>query len=276
MELLDTRPALATAAPVIKLPPRVTGAIRFDEVAFAYPDAAGDHRARARCRSRSIPASAWRWSVRPGAGKSTVFALILRFYDPSSGRILLDGADIRHCDPHDLRRAVALVPQDPVIFAASVTENVRFGRPGRLVRGGAGGVRRGARAGVHRAPAAGLRHRSRRARREALRRPAPAHLDRARDPRRPPDPAARRGDQLARRRERAPGRAGARAARARAHHARHRASPRDRAPRRPHHRARPRPHPRRRARTTSCCAPTGSTRTSRGCSSLPRARSREG
>jgi len=65
-----------------------------------------------------------------GAGKSTVFGLILRFYDPTSGRVLIDGADIRHCDPLRLRRAVALVPQDPVIFATSVTENVRFGRPG--------------------------------------------------------------------------------------------------------------------------------------------------
>jgi ATP-binding cassette subfamily B protein len=65
-----------------------------------------------------------------GAGKSTVFALILRFYDPTSGRVLMDGADIRHCDPLQVRRAVALVPQDPVIFAASVTENLRFGRPG--------------------------------------------------------------------------------------------------------------------------------------------------
>jgi ATP-binding cassette subfamily B protein len=65
-----------------------------------------------------------------GAGKSTVFALLLRFYDPGTGRILIDGADIRHCDTRDLRRAVALVPQDPVIFAASVSENVRFGRPG--------------------------------------------------------------------------------------------------------------------------------------------------
>jgi ATP-binding cassette subfamily B protein len=64
-----------------------------------------------------------------GAGKSTVFALLLRFYDPRSGRILVDGADIRHCGTHELRRAIAVVPQDPVIFAASVTENVRFGRP---------------------------------------------------------------------------------------------------------------------------------------------------
>jgi ATP-binding cassette subfamily B protein len=64
-----------------------------------------------------------------GAGKSTLFALLLRFYDPTAGRVLIDGADIRHCDPREVRRAVALVPQDPVIFATSVAENVRFGRP---------------------------------------------------------------------------------------------------------------------------------------------------
>jgi len=128
MELLDTPPALVTAAPVIKLPPRVAGTIRFDEVVFAYPG-----------RPETIALGPVSFAINPGervalvgpsgAGKSTIFALILRFYDPASGRILLDGADIRHCEPHDLRRASALVPQDPVIFAASVTENVRFGRP---------------------------------------------------------------------------------------------------------------------------------------------------
>ena len=128
MELLDTRPALATVTPPIKLPPRVAGAIRFDEVVFAYPS-----------RPETIALGPVSFTVDPGervalvgpsgAGKSTVFALILRFYDPRSGRILVDGADVRHCDPLDLRRAIALVPQDPVIFAASVTENVRFGRP---------------------------------------------------------------------------------------------------------------------------------------------------
>jgi ATP-binding cassette subfamily B protein len=129
MELLDTQPVLATAAPVINLPSRVTGAIRFDEVAFAYP-----------ARPEVTALGPVSFAVNPGervalvgpsgAGKSTIFALILRFYDPASGRILLDGADLRHCDPRSLRRAAALVPQDPVIFATSVTENVRFGRPG--------------------------------------------------------------------------------------------------------------------------------------------------
>jgi len=128
MELLDTRPALATAAPVIALPPRVSGAIRFDEVVFAYPSRPGTNALGP--VSFAISQGERVALVGPsGAGKSTVFSLILRFYDPASGRILLDGADIRHCEPHDLRRAIALVPQDPVIFAASVTANVRFGRP---------------------------------------------------------------------------------------------------------------------------------------------------
>jgi len=65
-----------------------------------------------------------------GAGKSTVLALLLRFYDPQSGCIRIDGIDIARCDPLEVRRHIALVPQDPVIFAASVTENVRYGRPG--------------------------------------------------------------------------------------------------------------------------------------------------
>jgi len=106
----------------------VAGTIRFDDVVFAYP-----------ARPEITALGPVSFAVNPGervalvgpsgAGKSTIFALILRFYDPASGRILLDGADLRHCDPHDVRRAIALVPQDPVIFAASVTENVRFGRP---------------------------------------------------------------------------------------------------------------------------------------------------
>ena len=128
MELLDTQPALTVVAPVIKLPERVSGAIRFDQVAFAYPT-----------RPETLALGPLSFDIRPGervalvgpsgAGKSTVFSLILRFYDPGSGRVLIDGADIRHCDPLRLRETAALVPQDPVIFATSVTENVRFGRP---------------------------------------------------------------------------------------------------------------------------------------------------
>ncbi|HSN46450.1 MAG TPA: ATP-binding cassette domain-containing protein, partial [Casimicrobiaceae bacterium] len=64
-----------------------------------------------------------------GAGKTTVFQLLLRFYDPQAGRVVVDGVDVRTAAPADVRRRIAVVPQDPVIFAASVLENVRYGRP---------------------------------------------------------------------------------------------------------------------------------------------------
>ena len=63
-----------------------------------------------------------------GAGKSTVFQLLLRFHDPDAGRVTLDGRDLREVDPAALRRQVALVPQDPMIFGASARENIRYGR----------------------------------------------------------------------------------------------------------------------------------------------------
>ena len=64
-----------------------------------------------------------------GAGKSTIFHLMLRFYDPTSGTIRFDGVPLRDVEPHALRRRIALVPQDTVVFAASVADNIRFGRP---------------------------------------------------------------------------------------------------------------------------------------------------
>lgn len=128
MELLDTKPVLDIAQPAAVLPQKTQGAIHFDDVEFAYPT-----------RTDITALGPLSFEVRPGervalvgpsgAGKSTVFALLLRFYDPQSGRVLIDGIDLKHCDSRELRRAIALVPQDPVIFAASVTENVRFGRP---------------------------------------------------------------------------------------------------------------------------------------------------
>ncbi len=128
LELLDEQPALVTAEPALPMPPRIEGALRFEEVSFCYP-----------ARPNTVAAGPLSFAVEPGervalvgpsgAGKSTLFALLLRFYDPQSGRVLLDGIDIKQCAAQDVRRAIALVPQDPVIFAASVTENVRFGRP---------------------------------------------------------------------------------------------------------------------------------------------------
>jgi ATP-binding cassette subfamily B protein len=127
-ELLETCPALMVAPPPIMLPAQIRGAIRFDEVVFCYPGRP-EVTALGPVSLGIDPGERVALVGPSGAGKSTVFALLLRFYDPSSGRILMDGADIRHCEARDLRRAVALVPQDPVIFAASVADNVRFGRP---------------------------------------------------------------------------------------------------------------------------------------------------
>ena len=128
MELLDAKSALTIAEPPIQLPARPRGEIRFDKVSFAYPT-----------RPDAPALSMLDFSVHPGervalvgpsgAGKTTIFALLLRFYDPQRGRVLIDGADLCHCEPLQLRKSVALVSQDPVIFAASVAENVRFGRP---------------------------------------------------------------------------------------------------------------------------------------------------
>ena len=64
-----------------------------------------------------------------GAGKSTIFHLILRFYDPSSGRVTFDDVNVAQADPLDLRRHIALVPQESAIFAASVRDNIAFGKP---------------------------------------------------------------------------------------------------------------------------------------------------
>ena len=65
-----------------------------------------------------------------GAGKTTLFQLLLRFYDPTQGRVCLDGVDLRALDPAELRRHLAIVPQDPVIFGADAWENIRYGLDG--------------------------------------------------------------------------------------------------------------------------------------------------
>jgi ATP-binding cassette subfamily B protein len=127
-ELLDAQPAIA--APAAPQPaPRAPRLYEFDDVGFAY---AGRPQAPALERfSLRIAAGERIALVGPsGAGKSTVLALLLRFYDPQSGAIRIDGTDLRHMDPRALRSLMAVVPQDPVIFAASAFDNVRYGRPG--------------------------------------------------------------------------------------------------------------------------------------------------
>jgi ATP-binding cassette subfamily B protein len=105
------------------------GEIRFEQVTFRYPS-----------RPESKALDAFDLNVRSGetlafvgpsgAGKSTTFQLLLRFYDPAAGRILIDGIDISQADPLAVRSRIGLVPQDTVLFAASARENIRYGRPG--------------------------------------------------------------------------------------------------------------------------------------------------
>jgi ATP-binding cassette subfamily B protein len=128
VELLNATDAVADPATPQLLPRPATGEIAFDEVTFHYPT-----------RPDRSALEAIELTVRPGetvalvgpsgAGKTTVIQLLLRFYDPAAGAIRIDGVDLRKMDRADFRRAIALVPQDPVIFAATARENIRFGRP---------------------------------------------------------------------------------------------------------------------------------------------------
>lgn len=102
--------------------------MEFDVVTFVYP-ARPQHPALERFSLRLAPGERVALVGPSGAGKSTVLSLLLRFYDPQSGTIRVDGVDIRGLDPRTLRSTIAVVPQEPVIFAASVLENLRFGRP---------------------------------------------------------------------------------------------------------------------------------------------------
>jgi ATP-binding cassette subfamily B protein len=127
MELLDARPEIEPPADPVRLPARLRGRVAFESVRFAYPSR--PERFALGGLSLDIAPGERIALVGPsGSGKSTLMALLLRFYDPQSGTIALDGIDIRRCDPREVRRHIALVPQEPVMFAASVLENVRYGQ----------------------------------------------------------------------------------------------------------------------------------------------------
>ena len=128
MELLETEPDIAAPADPKPLPVPARGAARFENVVFKYPS-----------RPDRSALDGFDLEVRPGeklaivgpsgAGKTTVFQLLLRFYDPAEGRITLDGVDLRDADPADLRARIGLVPQEPVIFSGDAWENIRYGKP---------------------------------------------------------------------------------------------------------------------------------------------------
>jgi ATP-binding cassette subfamily B protein len=128
VELLNTDDAVQDPAHPVALPRPVKGEIVFQDVTFRYP-----------ARPEASALNGVSLHVKPGetvalvgpsgAGKTTILQLLLRFYDPQAGRITLDGVALPDMARADFRQAIALVPQDPVIFATSARENIRFGRP---------------------------------------------------------------------------------------------------------------------------------------------------
>ena len=127
-EILAIKPVIARPPHPAALPSPVRGEVAFEEVGFSYPTrpnvSALNHVSFQVRQGEKVAI------VGPsGAGKSTIFHLLLRFYDPIAGRVMLDGVRLADLDPADLRAHIALVPQDSVMFATSVRDNIRFGRP---------------------------------------------------------------------------------------------------------------------------------------------------
>jgi ATP-binding cassette subfamily B protein len=128
MEILATEPTIGAPARPAQLPRPVRGRIEFANVSFRYPTRP-EHAALADYSLVVPPGEAVALVGPSGAGKSTVFQLLQRCFDPTTGCLRLDGVDIADLDPSELRSQIAVVAQDPVIFAGSIADNIRYGRP---------------------------------------------------------------------------------------------------------------------------------------------------
>ncbi len=128
IEILDTRPGISAPAHPRALPAPPLGTLAFEDVSFSYETRDNEQVvtamsfAVARGETVALVGAS-------GAGKSTVFALAQRFYDVTGGRVLVDGVDVRDVAPAELRRRFAYVEQEPTIFAGTIAENIRFGKP---------------------------------------------------------------------------------------------------------------------------------------------------
>ena len=127
-EILHTKSSILAPASPKALPQPPRGEIAFEHVSFAYPSRP-DRPVLTDLSFRIAPGETVAIVGPSGAGKSTLFQLLMRFYDPLKGEVRVDGVDIKQADPAALRRRMALVPQDAVIFGASVAENISYGDP---------------------------------------------------------------------------------------------------------------------------------------------------
>ena len=126
-ELMRAKAEIRAPANPVALPEPARGALTFDNVSFRYPTRPDDKAVHE--LSLAIAPGETVAVVGPsGAGKSTLFQLALRFYDPQEGRVTLDGVDLRDADPAAIRKRIAFVPQESVLFAASAKDNLRYGR----------------------------------------------------------------------------------------------------------------------------------------------------
>ena len=128
VEILEVEPQIKAPQNPVNMPARVNGHVDFKDVIFHYPT-----------RPQIAALDGFSFSVSPGetvalvgpsgAGKSTVFQLLMRFYDPSTGFVGLDDVNLQQADPLDIRQQISIVPQETVIFADTVYQNILFGRP---------------------------------------------------------------------------------------------------------------------------------------------------
>ena len=129
IELLEAKPAIRSPENPVAISPTTEGRIEFEDVCFSYPSrpntmAMGNF-------DLDIESGETVAFVGPsGAGKSTTFQLLMRFYDPSTGKIKINGTDIATADLQDLRELIGVVPQETIIFGTSALENIRYGKPG--------------------------------------------------------------------------------------------------------------------------------------------------